>query len=359
MITNSVNSARQTYGAVLPSSLIPSTGKGRPLTAADLNSSAWVVSPIPSHQDQMQGIKQLCFTDSKLYFSPTMGPVTEAMDQEMDWLADQYYEGKLSEDDLTAAFERLANDFLSACKENNYPVAMMANGMDEPALSTVYDHFRQRLLQSAVAHNQAEGSQYASENARDWKYYNAKYYYQSESAIEAITGKVQEMAGQRGLDQFEIPDYLALGMYSHYNFNSAVSGKSNAVPGGLSLVEDPWILDFDMVPPRDFEWFYQVENPKESAWWVDGDELEPRGLEAAVWVKFMDEAGKLFNVSRDFTFNSLYTSADLKNLGSLLQFSPASKKEFAAVNDILKKFQVYPPQYATHRLAKERWEARA
>ncbi len=325
----------------------------RPVTAEELNSSAWgKPEPLPSHQGQIQGLKEMFFTDSKLYASPKTSKAVEAMDQEMDRLADQFFDGSLSAEGLANAFERLAGDFLTACRESQYPVPAAAGGMEEVALSTVYDHFRERILSAAVRRNQAEGQQYASREGAQFRYYNARYYHQSEEAIGAITGRVTKMAEERGLDQFEIPDYEALGLFSHRNFNTAVSGHSNVIPGGLTLAEDPWILDYDMVPPEGFQFFYEpgIAPEPELTPVDDPDAPVTEGLAARVWASFLDASGALQTLSRDFHFSVTgLLDADQKNLGSLLQFQPASKKGFAAMNQFLKNFQVTPPHYASLR----------
>ncbi|MDE6838262.1 MAG: hypothetical protein K2P33_07665, partial [Acutalibacter sp.] len=65
---------------------------------------------------------------------------------------------------------------------------------------------------------------------------------------------------------------------------------------------------------------------------------------------FLDASGALQTLSRDFHFSVTgLLDADQKNLGSLLQFQPASKKGFAAMNQFLKNFQVTPPHYASLR----------
>ena len=308
--------------------------------AAAQAGSGWTVdsSMSKSHVEQVEGVKQMFFTN--IGAKAKIGEDALAMDKEMTRLADQFFEGKITEDELATAFERLANGFISACKEKQYPFAALM-GMDEAELSAAYDHFRGALLKSAVAHNNAEGKALTSPINYGWRYYNADYYYQSEKAIAAITGKVQEMAAEKGFDEFGIPDYQALGKNSLYNFNSAVSGESDYIPGGLRAIEPKWIMDFDQVPPEGFQYFYEEGGAQEQASFVEGEVDVTKGMAAQVWAMLGDvrvSAGFNYSLTADLP-------SDVKNLAGLLQFTPAGKKELAAANAFLKNFQAAPRDY--------------
>ena len=93
-------------------------------------------------------------------------------------------------------------------------------------------------MKSAAEHNNAEGKALCSKYNNGWHYYNADYYKMSERAIGAISGKAKDMASEKGFDQFEIPDYKAIGKNSLYIFNSVVSGESDYIAGGLRAIEE-------------------------------------------------------------------------------------------------------------------------
>lgn len=365
-MTNPINA----YGAYGPAQAksIPLAGK-RPVTQEELNSGAWVKddSVNQPHWKQLENVKEMFFSGAEFGINSRIAGDVRAMDQEMDKLADQFFEGELDETGLANAFERLADKFISTCQEKQYPFQAL-KGFDEAELSVVYDHFRASLLKSAVAHNNAEGKKQITgemNSQRNWHYYNADYYYKSESAIAAITGRAKELAASRGFDQFEIPDYKALGKNSLYNFNSAVSGEQDYIPGGLRAVEEKWILDFDMVPPKDFKWFYQSGgnggkegvllsvSDGEHTETMDYSRFDPRNpLTATVWAMLGDQ-----RISADFLFT--HTPADQKNLADLLRFTPSGRKELAAVNKLLKNFKVAPKGYHQGMLADRRMDLRA
>lgn len=311
------------------------------LTAAQAGSDGWTVVDVPkTHVDQVENIKKAFFSNFSFY--PEIGEDVLAMDQEMSRLADLYYDGEISEDELASAFQRLADGFITTCREKQYPFPMLVSaGMDEAALSTAYDHFRGALLKSAVAHNKAEGQELAGSAKYGWNYYNADWYYASEKAIASITSKVKDMASDKGFEEFGVPDYLALGKLSIYNFNSRVSGESDYIPGGLRAVESKWILDFDMVPPEDFKYFYMEGGGSDEVRMIEGDEFVPQGKKASAWAMYKD---LMASVSFNYSLGGNAPS-DLKNLGDLLQFASSSKEEIASVNSFLKKFQAAPQNY--------------
>ncbi len=362
-MTNPINSVSSTYSPAQPVS-IPLAEK-RPLTQEELNSDAWVKIDVNQpHWKQLEGVKEMFFQNTGA--NSKIGEDLRAMDQEMEKLADQFFEGKMDEDGLAAAFQRLADRFIGICKEKQYPFQAL-KGFDEAELSVAYDHFRASILKSAVAHNQAEGRGHVTgemNNQRNWHYYNADYYYKSESAIAAITGKAEEMAASKGFDRFQIPDYQALGKNSCYNFNSAVSGEGDYIPGGLRALEPKWILDFDMVPPEDFRWFYQsggnggMEGVPLSisdgltTEHMDYSKFDPENpLTATVWAMLGEK-----RISADILFQ--HTATDQKNLADLLRFTPSSKKELAEVNKFLKNFQVAPKGYLQRMQADRRMNLR-
>lgn len=325
---------------------LPTVDK-RPISSEELNSGAWVAYDPSSHPhwEQLEGIKDMFFKN--VGTSPKIGEDVQAMDKEMERLADRFFDGEITEDELAASFEQLAEKFISTCKEKQYPFQMMT-GFDEAELSVAYDHFRRSILKSAVEHNNAEGKALTHKYNQGWHYYNADYYYKSESAIAAISDKAKDMAADKGFDQFEIPDYKALGRNSCYNFNSVLSGESDYNPKYVvRAVEDKWIKDFDMVPPEGFKWFYEAEGHDEAVRMFEGDEV-PRD-KSTVWAMYKDML-----ISNSFDFSLANDSpSDVKNLADLLQFRPASKKDFDAVNKFLKNFQIAPKVYFTEKALRE------
>lgn len=316
------------------------------LTADQMNAIGWTIddSVNQPHWKQLENVKDM-FYHGAGGSSKISGDI-QSMKQSMANLADSFFDGEITEEQLLGKFQSLAEKFMSTCKEKQYPFPALS-GFGEAELSFTYDCFRGAILKSAVEHNNTEGKALCSKYNNGWHYYNADYYYKSESAISAISGKVKDMAAEKGFDQFEIPDYKAIGKNSLHNFNSAVSGESDYIPGGLRAVEEKWILDFDAVPPKGFKWFYEGEGRNEDVTMVEGDKVDrPK---STVWAMYKD---MLISDSFDFSIGHDQPS-DIKNLAELLQFRPASRKEFAAVNKFMKSFQIAPRWYYREKAQQE------
>lgn len=320
------------------------------LNADEMNAIGWTIdgSVHEPHWKQLENVKNTFFRGGN-YISKISEDIG-SMKQSMANLADSFFDGEITEIGLAESFQSLAKSFISACREKQYPFPMLT-GMDEAGLSFAYDCFRGAILKSAVARNNAEGKELCSKHNNGWHYYNADYYYKSESAIGAITGKVKEMAEERGFGQFEIPDYKAIGRNSLYNFNSAVSGESDYIPNDrVQLIEEKWVLDFDAVPPEGFKWFYEDGGRDgEPAFVGEGEDVELQKPEARVWAMYKDML-----ISNSFMFSpGGGQPSDVKNLGDLLQFGAGIKAETAAVNKFMKNFQLAPHLYFYNKAVRE------
>lgn len=330
------------------------------LNADEMNAIGWTIdgSVHQPHWKQLENVKDTFFRGAGC--GAKISEDIQSMKSSMESLADGFFDGEVTESELADKFQALAEKFIDICKEKQYPFPMLT-GMDEAAMSFAYDCFRGAILKSAVQHNNAEGSELASKHNRGWHYYNSDYYYKSESAIGAISERVMGMAQERDYKEFQIPDYIAIGKNSLYNFNSAVSGESDYIPGGLRAIEEKWILDFDAVPPEDFKWFFEEEGSKEGVLISGGGEDIPRP-KSRVWAMYRD---MLVSKSFDFSLGRDLPS-EVKNLGDLLQFGAGVKSEIVAVNKYLRNFQVAPSGYfadkawsESQKRAEGGWDARA
>ncbi len=330
------------------------------LNADEMNAIGWTIdgSVHQPHWKQLENVKDTFFRGAGC--GAKISEDIQSMKSSMESLADGFFDGEVTESELADKFQALAEKFIGICKEKQYPFPMLT-GMDEAAMSFAYDCFRGAILKSAVQHNNAEGSELASKHNRDWHYYNSDYYYKSESAIGAISERVMGMAQERDYKEFQIPDYIAIGKNSLYNFNSAVSGESDYIPGGLLAIEEKWILDFDAASPEDFKWFFEEEGSKEDVLISGGGEDIPRP-KSRVWAMYRD---MLVSKSFDFSLGRDLPS-EVKNLGDLLQFGAGVKSEIVAVNKYLRNFQVAPSGYfadkawsESQKRAEGGWDARA
>lgn len=290
--------------------------------------------------------------------------VKDSVLTEMERCAEQFFDGSLSEDGLRAEYERLLGDYLNQISEPGTSAEAQKVAADK-----FYDTFRQKLLDTAVQRNNAEGEQYITGemNAqRSWKYYNSDYYYASEKAIAAITDGAEIAAQERGFD-FEVPDYKSKGLNLYYNFNSAWSNNFDT--------SQQYITEYDAVPPENFEWFFEqggdtnhgvltmdsltIRNPDgtEEVIQYKTDEFDPADpTKATTWVRYTDASGEDFFISKDLRFNG--SSDDLHTISDLLKFTANDTEQATQLNDFLNKLQLYsngyfsrmsPSLFAMHR----------
>ena len=262
------------------------------LSADQMNAIDWTIDDSANQPrwKQLENIKDMFYYGAGC--SSKISEDIRSMKQSMANIADSFFDGEIAESELADKFQSLAEKFIGTCKEKQYPFTSLS-GFDEAELSFAYDCFRGAILKSAAEHNNAEGKN------------------------------------------------------SLYNFNSAVSGESDYIPGGLRAIEEKWIMDFDMVPPEGFKWFYEAEGRNEDVVMVEGDEVpSPR---STVWAMYED---MLISSSFDFSVGRDQPS-DIKDLAELLQFRPAGRKELAAVNKFMKNFQVAPRWYYREQAQRE------
>ena len=188
---------------------------------------------------------------------------------------------------------------------------------------------------------------------RSWKYYNSDYYYESEEAISTITEGAEAVAQEYGLE-FEVPDYKAKGLNLYYNFNTAWSNNFDT--------SQQYMIDADMVPPENFEWFFEqggdssnrVITPDSlTVTHLDGtqtvtyyktDEFDPTDpTKANTWVSYTDDEGKQHRLGADFRFN--FSEADLRTVSELLNFSTGDSGQDNLLNSFLSNLQVYSNGY--------------
>lgn len=273
----------------------------------------------------------------------------------MDRCIEQFFDGTMSESELQAEYEKLLKNELFGAMEN--PTGSLSTSQKEIA-ENFYNAFRGKILSAAVQRNNAEGEQYITGEMnvqRNWSYYNSNYCYASESAISAITDGAQKVAQEYG-SSFAVPDYMAQGKTNLYNFNTALSGDPFVVS------DYHYIIDPDVVPPENFQWFYQkggdayntsirfssftVEDSNGNKIVTDytTDEFDPKDpLKAQTWVCYTDENGAEHRLSTDLVFN--HGKEDLRNVADLLSFSEQETDQAGLLNQFLSNLQLYPKRY--------------
>ncbi len=291
--------------------------------------------------------------------NPAISGMTEASEEvlsEVDSVIGKFFDGSLSADELQAEYEKLAKQYVSAFEGNNYPTPLPSTQARQAITENFYDNFRQRILHTAVQRNFAEGQTHLTGemNAqRSWKYYNADYYYESEAAISAATNGAEAVAQEYGLE-FEVPDYKAKGLNMYYNFNTAWSNSFD--------ISEKYMIDADMVPPENFEWFFEqggdssnrsISPDSLTITHLDGtqtvinyktDEFDPTDpTKANTWASYTDANGEKHRIGTDFLFN--FSESDLRTVAELLNFSTGSAEQDTLLNDFLSNLQVYSKGY--------------
>ena len=297
------------------------------------------------------------FSDVALGESPVAG-VKQEIDAKTNAAINGFFDGSVSEEELSNSFQVLAKQLSDSCKDAGYPIPLASVGMTQCLTETFYSEFRRKILEVAVQRNNQEGKQHidGQMNAqRNWKYYNSDYYFKSEAAISAITDGVKNLTQGPAYEGFTLPDYKEGGLNLYYNFNSALSN-------GIAISEQ-FILDQDMVPPKDFQWFYQsggdssnqvfsaqsltVTDPDGTI--TDFIDYRTQGFDptdstkATTWALYKDGQGRNHFISADFTYN--FSKNDLRNVLNLMSFSEGTQDQDSAVNRFLKNLQVYSKGY--------------
>lgn len=297
------------------------------------------------------------FSDVALGESPVAG-VKQEIDAKANAAINGFFDGSVSEAELSNSFQALAKQLSDSCQDAGYPIPLASVGMTQCLTETFYSEFRRKILEIAVQRNNQEGKQHidGQMNAqRNWKYYNSDYYFKSKAAISAITDGVKNLAQGPAYEGFTLPDYKEGGLNLYYNFNSALSN-------GIAISEQ-FILDQDMVPPKDFQWFYQsggdssnqvfsaqsltVTDPDGTI--TDFIDYRTQGFDptdstkATTWALYKDDQGRNHFISADFTYN--FSKNDLRNVLNLMSFSKGTQEQDFAVNRFLKNLQVYSKGY--------------
>lgn len=315
------------------------------------DSNLWV--PGSPEQWRLKASRELYRASGAYGGNTGMTEAAKAINKERDEAIGKFLDGDMSQEELADTFERLLNKFRAACDKNDYPTPLGLTLYEDEGMSAAfYSDFRAQILKQAVQRNDDEGKRYITDPERavpNWKYYNSDYYFLSEDALAAA---------EKGLEQFlehvdvkgyklDIPDYKAEGKNECYNFNSAWS----AYQAGWDA--DQFMKDFDAVPPKGFEWFYQSGGDAKrvtrgiARLVTDGvpahvpfDPKDPSS--ATTWAAYRDSSGKRHFVSKDFAYDG--TENDLKTVSSLLRFT-GNKEEDEAFNRFMDNLQVCKSGY--------------
>ena len=283
------------------------------------------------------------------YENTAMTAAAKEINQERDDAINKFLDGNMSQDELADTFERLLNKFRAACNENDYPTPLGLTLYEDEGISEAfYSEFRARILDLAVQRNDEEGKKYITgeiNTQRNWKYYNSDYYFKSEDALAALDKGLEQFLNNVGIKNYklDIPDYKAEGMDLKYNFNSAWSHYRGMCSWYGEA--DQFMKDYDAVPPKGFEWFYQSGgDASQNVVYLEAGVVpnhvpfDPKAASSATtWAAYRDSNGKRHFISKDFAYD--HSENDLKVVSSLLKFT-GNKEEDDPFNRFLDSLQV-------------------
>lgn len=294
------------------------------------------------------------FAEDALAWSPVTSDMKKELDAQRSEAIEAFFDGKISEEELSERFESLVQKFSDFCDEEGYPVPIFGEAFRPCLTEMFYSDFRREILSAAVRRGSEIGKQYMTGemNAnRTCKYYDADLYYKSEAAVGAITSGAESFA-QKNDVYFKVPDYTGKNMY--YNYNTAFSNSFD--------LEEQFILNPDQAPPEGFAWFYETGGKIHGngrclgSWSVDKngnihnyEYYGPTGfdpddhLTARTWAAYKDKDGNLRRVETELIFKD--NKEDLYNLASLLRFTGGDSSMDTVMNRFLKNFQLYPNGY--------------
>ena len=281
---------------------------------------------------------------------------TKAVMAEAKSAAGKFYDGIISGDELQAEYERLSERYVAVFSKSGYP-SRLSSGCIQTRLGAqelFYDEFRKEILKEAVARNNAEGRQYATRNGSRVKYYNSDYYYKSEEAIDAITKgafAVAEVSRAKceelGYDEyaFEVPKYrsdMVKGVGNlYYNFNSVWSNNI--------VADEEFITDYDQVPPRNFQWFFESGGSSSDGdsdlpgWTEEPGKSGSSGKPASIWARWTDADGTMFFDASNFWFTD--DGKGLFRVSELLKLNIGVPESASQVEQFLDSLQVFRPGY--------------
>lgn len=302
---------------------------------ATVDTSTWVKYD-RTHAQEVAAWKG--YFDNRTLASSPVSEVKQEIDAQADAVINGFFDGTVSEEELSETFQALAKKLGDACDDAGYPLPLQGITTIQARTESFYSEFRRKILDIAVQRNRQEGQQYITgemNSQREWMYYNSDYYFKSEAAISAITDGLDQIAQGPAYKDFALPNYRAQGMDAYYNFNSAAFSESFQTSNQL--------LDPDQVPPKDFKWFYQSGGSNVAMGTPAPKYFDPTDYRTATsWASYLDDKGNKHIVSADFSNCSLY------NVSSLLNFTNGSSAQDAEVNQFLKNLQVYPSWQFPH-----------
>lgn len=175
-------------------------------------------------------------------------------------------------------------------------------GYTEQLLNDSYNTFRQDILRAATRACEDKGRELYPYNGQggDWKYYDSDFYYKSEDVLAVLGTAVKGMAGEMGLEAFELKS-KDLESNLTYNFNSAWRFSVNVST----------VMDTTIPPPKDFSFY--MNNGKDGFGEVKIGDYTER-FSDAVGIKHYKFVGEMMRVDKNDIPDAAAVNRFLDNL---------------------------------------------
>lgn len=240
-----------------------------------------------------------------------------------------YYDGKLTEEDVKKFFKDYLYNSVGEVEENNtyQQKQVTAN------LSRIYEMFTRGNVRNAVNQNQKEGQNFLKEHSLDGNnefYYNAKWYWKSEEMQQLFQETANEIVEEYGAEKV---DFEAVIENSKYTLEGGLSYNAvwNWRQWGTSYTtaqNNADILEEDFVPPKDFIYCSgnMYSSPKEMLVEDDMNVLVGKEESNSIFQYIFEQNSSHF-------FESLLLNKKLWNEDS-------TKEDYVRASEILKKFHM-------------------
>lgn len=209
----------------------------------------------------------------------------------------EFYEGKISEEDLKEYFEVCCSS-MRLYRVQQRQTSGKTEDDNKQIVSEMYDLFAKENMRAAQYVNYREGETINSSYggwSDDWTYYNADYYYKCEEMREKIRVIAGDMAAKWEISSFDTQEIEKNSKYTldgGLDFNSGWNFHFRNQVGRSSLAKE------SVVPPKGFKMFFKESVP----YAVKGEGVDSIGaLEITI---------EKSNYKREFGFKILRTGLE-------------------------------------------------
>ena len=218
-----------------------------------------------------------------------------AMQHDIADRMEDYYAGKMSDDELKQYFNDCCSD-MRIYRAQQHQTSGNVDDDNMQIVSQIYEIFAKENARAASNANYNEGAEVNASygnNYRndDWAYYNADYYYQCEEVkdfLGAVANEVAEKWGIGAVDPQEIEKNSKFTLDGGFDFNSVWNFTYRNQVGRASIADEA------VEPPRDLIFFYNehVDNTAKMEMWMGG---QKKSIDVPFYITRDSLKGQLYN----------------------------------------------------------------